>query len=140
MSNDIFLLNQLTGVYPDGEFALSFGNQVKAVTGIQKLINRFLLYFLTGTGSELTNSRFGTSLGTYIGGNLIPLLKSKIRLDVAKTALAIKADQADVPDDEALDSVKVINLIFSPGTIDLTLRFKSKANETVTVKVPSITG
>ena len=136
---DIYILNQLSGTYPDGEFELSFGSQIHAVTGIQKLINRFLLYFLTARGSELSNIQFGTFLGSYIGGNLVPLLKSKIRLDLARTAIVIKADQVGVPDEEALEDIKVIALIFSPGTIDLTLRFESKANEILEVQVPTIT-
>jgi hypothetical protein len=32
---DIFILNLVSGEYPDGEFELSFGTQVKSVTGIQ---------------------------------------------------------------------------------------------------------
>jgi len=139
-TKDIFLLNQLSGEYPDGEFELSFGSQVKAVTGIQKLINRFLLFFLTAVGSELSNSLLGTSLGTYIGGNFVPVLRSKIIIDVANTSLALKADQKDVPDDEALASIKLLDLIFSPGTIDITLQFTSLAGENATVKVPTITG
>ena len=136
---DIFILNQVSGIYPDGEFELSFGTQVHAVTGIQKLINRFLLFFLTGVGSELSNSSYGTTLGSYIGGNIVPLLKSKIRLDLAKTAITIKRDQVGVPDEEALDSIKILAMVFSPGSLDLTLRFKSKANEIAEVQVPTIT-
>ena len=78
-------------------------------------------------------------MGSYIGGNIVPLLKSKIRLDLAKTAITIKRDQVGVPDEEALDSIKILAMVFSPGSLDLTLRFKSKANEIAEVQVPTIT-
>jgi hypothetical protein len=140
VKKDIYILNQVAGEYPEGEFEFSFGTQVQSITGIQKLINTFLLYFLTSQGSELTNSLFGTFLGQSIGGNLIPVLKSKIRVDLAKTAVNIKTDQTDVPDDEALDSVKALDITFLKDTIDLTLEFKSRAGETLTIKFPTIVG
>jgi len=132
---DIFILNQVSGIFPNGQFEFSFGDQVLSIEGIQKLINTFLLYFLTAKGTELGDSTFGTLLGTVIGGNLIPIVRSKIRVDLAKTALALK-EITDVPDDEALDSIKVLDMLFTKDTVDLSLRFTSKAGESVEVKFP----
>jgi len=132
---DIYILNQVSGIFPNGQFEFSFGDQVLSIEGIQKLINTFLLYFLTAQGTELGDSTFGTILGTVIGGNLIPIVRSKIRVDLARTVLAVQ-DITDIPDDEALESLQILDITFARDTVDLSLKFTSKAGESVEIKFP----
>jgi len=142
-TKDIWLFSKSDNL--EGEILLSTGDNLKSVTGIEKLVNIFVHFFLTGLGSDLIYRSTGTGFAEIIGGNIIfggPVVKGVILLAVVETKRAILSDQAEIevsssiPDDEFLEAATLLDFAVLSDTVNIEIEITSRAGNTRSIKVP----
>jgi len=123
--------------------AFSYGVALgKVTTGIQKLVQKFLVIFLTDEGSVTYDSTFGTAFMPYVRGGLL-----RDEADIAAAfdqAVSVTQERLDLdasedtPDDETLESVELTDIEISreTGLLRLSARLTTAAGESVTVVIP----
>ena len=115
---------------------LKFSNQV--VTGIQKLVQIYIISLLTNIGSKLTNLLEGTKIlsdlmNTNISGNI----KAIIRSGIANTNEYIINNQTLITNnDEKLLDCKLNNFTVNNDTVNIQLSIISVANTGYTFILP----
>jgi len=127
-------------------------NQTKAVSGIQKLVQRYVVLFTTLTGSDVFNKYIGTNLvdvcsrGNVPGLSYVDLMANTANF---KTQDKIKHDDesnaaryGDQPDDEKLQESRIVDVTLDTvtRTIRIHVSIRSVAGDSVTFVVPTTYG
>lgn len=105
------------------------------VSGIEKLVQRYALLFLTELGSVMNSPDEGTEFLTYLSHGKIydesSLKSSAARADNRASRQIKQEDSAlETPDDEALASSEIMNVSFD----------RTRASVTVTVRITTLAG
>lgn len=113
----------------DKGYIISFGDyaRVIGVSGIQKMVNRFLKCLLTPAGSDISDRRYGTALASLFFGNVDPRTVSSIATRaVAEAEQKIREydSRYQLPDDERLASAHLQNVAFDRASMELSLRIR----------------
>jgi len=123
----------------EGELILKTGNNLKQVTGIEKLVNMFSVMFLTAFGSDITYPSEGTLLSQMIGGNSFKILNKALVLASLQDAVKIVKSEQDTttPSDESLDTIELLDLFIEADTISIKVALTSDAGELRIIVFPS---
>ena len=142
-SVDLLLLK--TVLVPEGTVTvdLDVSNVPMIVTGIEKLVQRYALIFLTGRGSCKFRDLFGTNLIPDVGSGLVydrATLEAVAAESNYLTKDQIRAEDAalSTPDDEALKDAVVSDLEFDRehARVKISISITSLAGETYTYITP----
>lgn len=118
---------------------LAFGDAERVVTGPQKLIQQWMIVFLTKRGSVQANPNFGTSFIRNMEQGRI-VTDADVRLEFADaTALATDTlDEANVnkPEDEQLAVAELVDFTLTPTLLNMKVNLVSVAGEGTTVILP----
>ena len=112
------------------------------LTGIEKMIQRYVLLFLTPSGSVQFDSSFGTPFTqAVVNGTLINYGQLFATFAYANT-LVIRTMLENIeglPDDEIIDNVTLIdsNINFANSTLMLTLLFTTAAGTSAEFVIPT---
>ena len=116
-------------------------------TGIEKLVQRFTLLFLTQLGTIKNCENEGTEfLSALISGNIYDLNTLKAAASAANkavaTQIAAEDEDLDTPDDERLESSVVSDLGMdrANATVYVTVTLTTAAGETYKYTTPVTTG
>lgn len=129
-NQDTQLLLQLTG---DDELAV-------VVSGIRRMSQTWVLLFLKTTGSTMFAANEGTRFIEEIRGGSVRTVddlvgafyRAELRVRRQMKASEITAD----PDDERLESAKLLDAAVLGDQVTITVRLRSRAGETREVLVP----
>lgn len=136
----------MQGVKPNGTInptTLKFGQVSNFCAGIQKLVQRYMIAFLTTLGSQVDYPNFGTAfMSSTLASNVNPS-----RLDtqhifnfsnasVLNTFRAYQSLNPDLPADEQIDTAILSNLTVSASQISLQITITSLAGNVVTFIIP----
>ncbi len=137
------LIFQNTKPKLEQKITLGFGVGGFVTTGVQKMAQTFSIHFLSEVGSVPLKPDFGTSFLTAIRiGRVLDesSLQSEFVLAVqrVKRAMALTAEQESWPDDETLDSVKLLrfNLDKATATLALWIELTSNAGQNHNLYLP----
>lgn len=140
---DLLLLQLVPTPVADQKVTTSVANTPHITTGIEKLVQRYALLFLTELGSIQNRPLEGTEILTIMGQGRIydeSTLRSAAAAANKQVIRQIKgADQLDPPvADEALDTAEVTNLSLDRNTASVTIviNITSVAGETYTYVSP----
>lgn len=113
------------------------------VSGIEKMVQRFLIAFVNALGSTKFREGHGTdlvpSVGTGLVYNMATLESEAAEANMlAARQLAIADSYEDAPDDEKLAYSKVVGLEFSRGKskVNISIRLTSEAGDSYTYIIP----
>jgi hypothetical protein len=138
-TKDIWLFSASDNL--EGELQLSLGNNAKQVKGIEKLVNMFVLVFLTDLETDLTDADVGTTLAEILSGNIYlnqSLMNALIALAIEDAAAVILSDQdTSLPADEQLLSVRLVESSVDCDTISVVVEITSEAGESRVIQVPN---
>lgn len=138
----------IEGVPPDevvGPRCFTFGNyprgKIYAVSGVQKLVERFARCFMTPIGTDLSDSTYGTTLaGLFLGNVSAEDLSTVAAQAVADTEQKLREydSQNGVPDDERLSSSTIDDVQVDPEGkgVMITVTLKNAAGTTVQTTIP----
>jgi len=133
-----------TIVYPSGnkQLTISLTNGQRVVTGIQKLVQRYMLLFLTTQGSVNFMQDMGTNFVTVILQNGVKLYNQLFGLFAISNISVIKqllADTEGLPDDEILSSAELIdfNIDSLNQNLRLNVRITSVAGDSAEFVLPT---
>lgn len=141
----VYDLAMLSGAKPSGEAALSQelaapGNPGMICTGIQKVVQKFLLELLTEQGSQPYRPRRGTSFMIAMRQGRVT---TEFELRQAFSAASLMAqltlrseEQADDPDEERLTEVRLEGVSLAGGYASLTMRLTTVAGTARRVILP----
>lgn len=128
-----------------GSIELGFGTG-SIVTGIAKLVQIFLIRFLTQEGSAFRNSLFGSDFmtsireGSVYNDSIVKTVFSSAVADV-KAQLSEDYDEladsgVDVPDDEKFSGAVLNSYSFQADSLTMSITISSKAGSSRTVILP----
>jgi len=132
-------LNFFEGVALEGDqpITFSFGASGSASIGVQKAVNRLVLWLFTRKGSYELDPDYGSTLLTQIvGGDII---SARVRVVTAITSALSQwqgEDSLGLPDDERITGLRVENVIANPQSIYAKIRVFTAAGEEVTAVLP----
>ena len=113
------------------------------VSGIEKMVQRFLVAFVNALGSTKFRPDHGTdivpSAGTGLVYNMATLESATAEANMlAKRRIAIADSLEDTPDDEKLADSKVVGLEFSreKSRVKISIRLTSAAGDSYTYIIP----
>lgn len=103
---------------------LSFrmGGHTTRVSGVQRLVQRFVLMLLTDPGSDVYQPQAGGGLMSLIGQNANLLLSGGIERCITKTSDDLRKVQKDRPPDERLSMAAVAGMDFDARTTAMAVR------------------
>jgi len=112
------------------------------VTGIEKMIQRYTLMFLTPTDSVYLDPTFGTPFTqAIINGTIINYGQLSAEFAYANTLVlqVMRTDIELLPDDEIVTSVKMTdaNIDFSNSTLMISLLMTTRAGTTAEFVIPT---
>lgn len=119
-----------------------FGNPSQFCAGIQKLVQRFAVLFLTNLGSQTNYPAFGTNFPTAVGiNNNISSIRfthlfNFASLSVLNTLRNYQAANPDLPLDEQINSVILQSFSSTPTSISCTIKIVSNAGDNFTFLLP----
>ena len=120
---------------------LLFGDSERIISGAQKMIQRWVIAFLTKRGSVQANPNFGTEFMRNLEQGYIVTdvdVQSEFLNAVVLTAESVAVGLANqtVPTDEQLESSELLSFDLQPGSLSLSVRITSVAGEGATVLLP----
>lgn len=119
-----------------------FGTMSKFCAGIEKLIQRFMITFLTAKGSQPNFPDFGSDFSNYVrvGRNITPdKLAHRINFALADTILQLRVTQAEsttIPLDEQLRDARMVELLVSGDTVKVKIQIYSNAGDSIQFLMP----
>lgn len=120
-----------------------FGNVSSYCAGVQKLVQRFMIALVTVRGSQPAYPAFGTDLLkrlTVSSLTTVADLKHAFNFASAKVVSefrAYQADTPDLPDDEQLDTVLLLDVTVSPNNeVTYRVALYTKAGSTYDFLLP----
>ena len=132
----------------EGEMGLRFGSNVKVATGLQKLVQIYVITLFTAVGSKLLAPTEGTTVGSLAVGRQSPgtgQLRHVINIGNAEALDQILEDQGTIlsegtepiPDDELLSSATPLDIsVPSCDQVDFTVLLESAAGESAVFVIP----
>lgn len=146
---DVELLQSATATYGLQQLGLTIadtdGRTTRAVAGVQKMLQRYVVALLTGTGTVYRDAAFGTDLIAAVigsGGRSMGALANALAFANADAVAALQREDADtsygtLPDDERIARVDVEGVtIPAPGTVAMRVRITSFAGSVFYFVVP----
>lgn len=142
-TRDIHIMQGVNPRLASSTITLSFGKVSNFCVGIQKLVQRYTITFLTILGSQTDYTEFGTNfLSSTLASNVNPS-----RLDVQHifnfaNALVLEifreyqSGNTDLPLDEQIDTATLTDLSVTPGSISLRITITSLSGDVVDFIVP----
>lgn len=121
---------------------LEFGKISTYCAGVQKLIQRYMIIFLTLLGSQPKFPTFGTDFYSRLtGSNLVSRadmihLFNFANLTTIKTIKEHQSTKTDIPEDEQLNTAYLNSLLISGDTLSLKVVIETSAGSTVDFVVP----
>jgi len=123
---------------------ISFGTTSAYIVGVQKLLQRFTILFLTGTGSQPDFPAFGTGFLPSVANSSAGLdaiaLQHIFNFANLKLSQVFKDFQdtttLTLPKDEQLAAATLLDFSVSSGNLSLTIGITSKAGSTVQYVLP----
>jgi len=142
--DDVEVITTSNRINRSSAFAYLFTENVGVVSGEFKLVQQFVKILLTTVGSDIFEQNLGGNLQKWVGQNS-PMnnpqaLVAKTVLNIVGVAAKFAARQsgANVPAEERLSDVTVLNVGFdrsTPDVMDLTLRLNTFARRQATVSL-----
>ncbi|MFC1453595.1 hypothetical protein ACFLQL_00255 [Verrucomicrobiota bacterium] len=133
-----------TIVYPAGstQLTISLTNGQRVITGIQKLVQRYMILFLTTEESVHFNQEIGTNFVNALLQNGIKLYNQLFGLFAISNISVIKQlslDTEGMPDDEILKSAELVDFDIDTANQRLRLNVKiiSMAGDAVEFVLPT---
>ena len=132
----------------EGRAALTFDPNVRVCTGLQKLIQIYMITILTAVGSKLLAPDDGTLVGGLVVGGIMPLstlITHQVNIANAQAIDQILTDQGDIlseglepiPDDELLVTASGVEVdVVSCAEFSFTVQLDNVAGDTATFVVP----
>lgn len=111
-----------------GRVGLDFGTPTKIVTGLQKLVQKWLILFLTHKGSVRSDPAFGTNFLKDVAlsnANNIEALTNAFN-EAAGEVESYLGQQSIADPDERLESAELISLTATEDSIKITLKINSQ--------------
>lgn len=134
--------------YTNGQLqkdAISFGNPSQYVTGIQKLVQKYVILFLTNLGSQVNSPDFGTNFLPSIqqNSNLLSGVTLNHTFNFSNLIVSNELNtyqktlaQGAVPSDELFKTASLQSYSASGGNISLSILITSQAGTNVTFVLP----
>ena len=120
---------------------LLFGDDERVISGAQKMIQRWVIAFLTKRRSVQANPNIGSEFMQNLEQGYVVTdadVQSEF-LDAAvltAESLAVALANQTVPEDEQLESSELLSFDLQPGSLSLRIRITSVAGEGATVLLP----
>lgn len=118
-------------------------NRTISLAGLQRLINRFLLEFLTEEGSDPTDLRRGTPFVRLIGSNISDAqgIREVTEISVQKASDRLRRYQVGVDnytDEDRLRSAELTGIVYDDANaaVAISIRLENVAGRKQTVQVP----
>ncbi len=122
---------------------VAFGNPSQYITGIEKLVQKYAILFLTKVGSQVNNPTFGTNFLSTLSTSSSLLSRLDVlhlfnfaNLDVLDILKPFQADNPSIPDDEQLQSANLVSFATSPGTLNISIAITSVAGASLVFVLP----
>lgn len=122
---------------------VAFGNPSQYITGIEKLVQKYAILFLTKIGSQINNPTFGTNFLTTLNTSSALLSRLDVlhlfnfaNLDVLDVLKPFQANNPSIPADEQLLSANLVSFATSPGTLSISIAITSFAGNNITFVLP----
>jgi hypothetical protein len=121
---------------------VEFGNPSQYIAGINKLVQKYAIMFLTKVGSQINTSDFGTEflLDLQNRSNLTRLnvlhLFNFANLDVLAVFRGYQSNNPSIPADEQLKSATMSSFSVTGSTLNLSIAITSIAGDSVVFILP----
>lgn len=132
-------INFMEGVLPAGKalISFSFGFGGSASQGVQKLINKVVLWLFTERGSHPIHQEYGSSFLSNIFSQDIVKARAVINTELSNlTRLWLDDINAGLPDVERLSNLVLESIDVQGGSIRLKVRILTAAGDSVPVVLP----
>lgn len=120
--------------------AMSFGATSSYCTGVQKLMQRYTIMFLTNLGSQPNYPTFGTDFVTTVsstqsGADMthVYVFANKLVIDAFREYQQVTKN---LPTDEQLQTVLLKSISYDSGVLNLAITFLTSAGDTVDYILP----
>jgi len=130
---DLFIMDLRVPQF-DGEAGLKLSDPVRITTGIQKLVQIYMITFLTAVDSKVLDRTAGTAVGDLVVGGVTPsedAIRHLINISAVEAQAQILEQQEDlvdggevIPDDELLETAQLTGLAILNRTdvrVDVTI-------------------
>lgn len=138
-----FLALQSSGTQREKSLGLSLfaaDTSGKLCVGIQKLAQRWLLEFLTETGSIVGQPERGCGFMTTVRqGKMRTALNANVAFATSSLAVRrqlVNEEYVGMPDDERIAAVELLGIAFLPGYLSIGVKINSRAGDTRAVIIP----
>ena len=120
-----------------------YEEQILAVQGVQKMVDRFLKCLMTPAGTDISDQEYGTRLAHLFLGNLdAASMRQMVTLSVVQAEEQIRRYDVinGAPEDERLSSAVIETLEIDTASqgFNLTVLLQNVAGTTVRVQLPTI--
>lgn len=121
---------------------LQFGKISSYCAGIQKLVQRYMVYFMTMLGTQNSYPTFGTNFLKNVTQGNVKTREDLIHefnfanLAVLSTFKDYQKIHPEMPIDEQISTASLSNISSSGGSVSLDIRIVSNAGDTVTFLMP----
>lgn len=134
------LISQGLDFTQEAQVTLAFGNREREVTGAQKLVQKWIIAFLTKAGSVQGDDNFGSFFMTRLEQGRV-VTDADVQVEFADAAARVQEtlDDADVDNpnaDERLQLAELRDFELTKTTLNLRVRIVSQAGEGTTVILP----
>lgn len=132
-------VNFMEGVLPEGKalISFSFGVSGSASQGVQKLINKIVLWLFTARGSHPIHPEYGSSFLSNIFSQSAVKARSVISAELSNlTHLWLAEINAGLPDVERLSNLVLESFDVQGGSLRLKVRVVTAAGDSVPVVLP----
>jgi hypothetical protein len=113
----------------------SFVFNEKIITGLQKLVQRFIIILLTMLGSKVFNEKDGTFFLSLTKGNNV-INKHYINISIMQATQKIKDTSLDAPLEEQLESVEVLSFYKEKDEAFIEMMITNKLGDSQSFDVP----
>ena len=120
---------------------LLFGDNERIISGVQKMIQRWIIAFMTKRGTVQANSTFGTEFMRNLERGYI-VTDADVQAEfldaavMAAESITIALTGQTIPEDEQLDSTDLLSFNLQDTSLALRVRITSVAGESTTVMLP----
>ena len=143
---DMLLLQFVPSPVADAKVVPDVSKSPRIVSGIEKLVQRFALLFLTGAGTVRGSSEGTNFMPILTSGRIYDLVTLRAAAATANKDVAsqIRAedDRLGTPDDEALETSEVLELSLdrSTATVSVKVKITTVSGDSYVYVTPLATG
>lgn len=131
----------------EGEINFRFGDRSRRITGLDKMIQKWLLLFMTPVGSDVFEPNHGTELSSLMeaSGNNKQYITSVVNAsisDASEQLLEIQQAEPPTDPDEWFSSASLLKLEFTVTSVTVYIRIVNRQglNRTLTLPTPMTVG